>query len=44
MTVEEMGKRLKAAEGALEALGKRVRFVAVRSYLHTVSRAPSPLD
>ncbi|HEY4711097.1 MAG TPA: hypothetical protein VIH69_00210 [Dehalococcoidia bacterium] len=44
MTAEEMGKRLKAAEGALEALGKRVRFVAVRSYLHTVSRAPSPLD
>jgi hypothetical protein len=32
MTVEEMGKRLKAAEGALEALGKRVRFVKEAKY------------
>jgi len=31
-------------KGALEALGKRVRFVAVRSYLRTVSREPSLLD
>ncbi|MDH5365261.1 MAG: hypothetical protein OEW82_08945 [Dehalococcoidia bacterium] len=44
MTSEEMEKRLKAAEGALEALGKRVRFVVVRSYLRTVSREPSSLD
>lgn len=44
MTAEEMEKRLKAAEGVLETLGKRVRFVVVRSYLHTVSREPSLLD
>jgi hypothetical protein len=44
VTSEEMEKRLNAAEGALEALGKRVRFVVVRSYLRTVNREPSSLD
>ena len=31
-------------KGALEALGKRVRFVAVRSYLRTDSRELSLFD
>ena len=38
MTLEEMGKRLKAAEGALEELGKRVRLTEDIQEIHELQR------
>ncbi len=38
MTLEEMGKRLKAAEGALEELGKRVRVTEDIQEIHELQR------